>query len=400
MPAKQRFYYYVSDNPDAISPGSDWWNRSLPASRHDRLGSGDLSPHDSLTYGQYFEAVSTFLMSHERDILPQAISYLAPHPYDVNDISRIDIHLEKHGAFYHPARVVLKLGDKQIPLVVNVAFSEQGRIVMDREYENLGRLVDMYTPSWLPRVFGIDRHCIDNHKIVTIMLGEWLDGFQEFHVTQAADSNAKVIQVWDPDNEHVFLNNQQARSVYEQVAMILTAYYCLDTFEGIGSWHHAAGDFVVRLRDGGLQVRLITVRSYEPLFHQPHADHDLESLLNALLIFLLHMSIRLRLDRLDGVGEMTWIGTEFANGIIPGFFKGLAYQVQAKRIPVDLVDAFKIFILALPKEEIRDLVQSIVQQIDPKNPEFSVAMENLKEHVTSIKSAIDQLKADSPIDTI
>ncbi len=179
-----------------------------------------------------------------------------------------------------------------------------GKEIIRNEYRQLRQLAKRASSNWMPRVFGWDRVRIDGQRHVQMFLGEWFEDFHEFHVSEKNGPGETSIRVWDPDNGKLFFSRQQTRHVFHQAAMILTAYYNIETSEQIASWHHAAGDFVVCLQGEEPRLKLITVRGYKPLFNLSGDTDGLETILNTLLIFMLNLSIRLRVDRMDGVGEV------------------------------------------------------------------------------------------------
>jgi hypothetical protein len=71
-------------------------------------------------------------------------------------------------------------------------------------------------------------------------------------------------------------------------------------------WHHAAGDFVIRVDGEKTSVKMITVRDYVPMAGIETEPDSEQAILDALVIFFIHLSVRMRLDRLDGVNEVVW----------------------------------------------------------------------------------------------
>ena len=392
MPEPQRTRYFVSDDPEPVHKKSLLWDKALPISRHQQPCPSTNSTGKTLTYGEYFEAVTEFLKAHRSDFITQAAAHIIKRPLTPHEISRIHIHLEKHGAFYHPARIALSLLDRQISLVLNVAISTAGKNIIRNEYRQLKRLANRFSPARLPNVFGYGRVRIDGERHVQMFLGEWFKDFHEFHVSDRNGQGATGIRVWDPKKGNLFLSRHQIQHVFEQAAMILTAYYNLETFEQITSWHHAAGDFVVCMQTGEPMVKLVTVRRYEPLFNLSGDVDTLEVTLNTLLIFLLNISIHLRIDRMDGVGDVVWVSGDVVDEIVRGFFKGLVLQAEALRIPHALIDAFNVFLLHLPETDIRDVFKGIVCRLDPKNPDQAVINRNLDLHIEAVLSVLRQMK--------
>ena len=242
--------FYLSDQSNPIDEHHHLWNKPLPTARQGNLQTDDVAPEEGLTYGEYFSAVKAFVGS-----CPEYFS---------ND--NVSVFLEKHGAFYHPSRIVVKRENHTGEYVLNVAFSKPGRQYMENEYNALKMLEEKYAYAFLPKVFACREMAVDKAKTVSIFAGEWFSSFHEFHVSGKRKQDSGNIRVWDPANTNCFLSRDQAYHVYAQAAKILTACYDMQTFEHISSWHHAAGDFVANLQEPQTPpVKLITVRHYTPL---------------------------------------------------------------------------------------------------------------------------------------
>ena len=155
-----------------------------------------------------------------------------------------------------------------------------------------------------------------------MFLGDWFDGFHEFHLTRRPDREDPAIIVWDGASAPCLLSETQAADLYRNMAMILTACYDPISACQIFPWHHAAGDFVVRVEADGVSVRLITVRDYVPMSGCTAEPDDERSLLDALVVFFIHLSVRMRLDRLDGVSEVAWASDRCLAPMVDGFFLG------------------------------------------------------------------------------
>ena len=173
--------------------------------------------------------------------------------------------------------------------------------------------------------------------------------------------------------------------------MILTACYDIETFEQISAWHHAAGDFVVNLGDPDApHVKLVTVRRYAPLLEA--VDNTAEAILNGLLLFLLNLSIHMRLDRLDGVNDICWIDDVAVEGTLTGFFKGLDLQLKGSRIPEGFSDYFKLFLTEMAAEDLLDLFVSMANRLPPGSPDLQVIQPHLEGHADAFFRGIRTLK--------
>ncbi|HHE73963.1 MAG: hypothetical protein DRH90_23180 [Deltaproteobacteria bacterium] len=362
-----RFYVSNQDNP--ADRNRELWKKPLPVSRQGGPLLDDGLTKKVLTYGEYFSAVEAFIHT-----CPEYISNVkGPSPDNVS------VYLEKHGAFYHPSRITVSRGSRMDEYVLNVAFSKTGREYLENEYETLKMLEKKYGYSFLPKVYACREIAVDLSRTVSMFMGEWFSAYHEFHVSDIKKDNSRHIRVWDSANNRVFMTTDQGRSIYEQAAMILTACYDIQTFEQISAWHHAAGDFVVNLDEQGTPyVKLVTVRRYAPLLNV--VENNAEAVLNGLLLFLLNMSIHMRLDRLDGVKDLCWIDDFIVAGSLEGFFSGLAFQQKNERIPMGFSEYFKSFLTEITAAEMRALFVSIGENLPSGSPDLPVIQPHLQRH--------------------
>ena len=292
--------YFLSTTDDPIDHEHPLWHRPLPENRISAVKNPESVDSEAVTYGRYFSAVSQFCVADGWSRIIAAASQQLEQPVVEKDLGRLAIFLEKHGAFYHPARLQVTVKDQTLSFVVNVAASNHGRLALSREVKALQHLTVQRPFGWFPQVysFASDR--------LPMFLGDWFDGFHEFHLTRRPGREDPAIIVWDGASAPCLLSETQTADLYRNMAMILTACYDPISACQIFPWHHAAGDFVVRVEGDGVSVRLITVRDYVPMSGCTAAPDDERSLLDALMIFFIHLSLRMRLDRLDGVSEVAW----------------------------------------------------------------------------------------------
>lgn len=389
MPKKPRFYYFLSNNDQPLDSSHPLWRSYLPQKQcffdEKRLGTAKETP---ITYGEYFHAARKFIRHNRYERIVDSLSRALGRNIDVDEMGDFSIYLEKHGEFYHPARITFAVDGQRISFVLNVAVSEAGKVCLEREYRNLDNLGKKYSFGFLPIVFCRGDVPVDDKRCLSMFIGEWFEGFHEFHLSERGNADTTGIQIWDPDRSDLFLSRQQAVKVYEQAAMILTAYYNVETFEQIFAWHHAAGDFVVDPDEEEPVLKLVAVRRYEPLFQME--DDSLEAMINTLLIFFLNMSMKLRLDRLNGVAEIAWIDDFAVEAIVNGFFKGLKLQAANALIPEAFIYTFKMFLRRLPKEDIHDLFGMIVDRMNSENIDLPVIRTHLEDHISATIFALNK----------
>lgn len=367
--------------------------RPLPLSRHSFSGLSHPAAGASLSVGDYFEAVRSFLEGVGWEAIRRS---LAGWNADASSAETFQIFLAKHGEYYHPARVEAEIEGKLFHWVVNVAVSAAGRSLLFKEQAILDRLNREFHVSFLPQVYGAGEVAAGHGHSVAMFLGQWFYGFHEFHLSRKAPANAgPALVLWDAENGPRHIDSGQARAVYYEVARILTHYFSLTTLEGIGAWHHAAGDFVIRLRGDHPEVRLITVREYQPLFQtRPEtgeAAHGLQTLLETLLIFLLNLSIRTRLDRLDGIGDMAWSDPVAVEATVAGMLAALTEKPPPFELPLPFNQLFQQYLAACSADDLLDLCNGIASTYPPEAPETPVVKARLNEHAAALSDALGRL---------
>jgi hypothetical protein len=274
----------------------------------DMMGVGLDGCDQGTTYGDYFAAIARMLARDEQAVpLILARSLDRPTPPD-----EIVIRAEKHGALYHPASLELVWGqgaenkaedDVRPRFAALTAISPRGRDALRREALVLESLRQTSGGALLPQPLAFR-----DEEAVTFLVVPWFSGFHEFHV--ARDGG---FSLWDHDQGIRRLGAEQAREVFFQAGRILTL--CLDPVTGACGhpWSHAAGDFIVRWDDNGVQVRLTTIRGHGPLI-------EMENPLSAMLAFVLDLALRMRLDRVEGVGGWAWLDQELMQASLSGFY--------------------------------------------------------------------------------
>ena len=379
-----RYSYYISPHDTLLSPKSAVWHEPLPLTRP----TSDVTAETFISHGEYFKAVRSYLEQGDFRLFSEALGRRIRQPVDPGDIQEIQIHLEKHGEFYHPARIVAEVAGHKIYFVLNTAVSDPGKRLISQDFCNLKKLNAEFIEDFLPRVYSIGEVTTGSNVTVCMFLGEWIRDYHEFHISHEIGSDQYRICVWDDKSGRYYLSHEQMLQLYRQAARIMTCYYNLITFEHISSWHHAAGDFIIKLDQNEIDLKLITVRNYVPLLQdqrpQSSATGNVELLLQALLIFFLKLSIWMRLDRIDGIGEIMWLDQAIVKSIVKGVYDGLA-QKTANQILPDAVDTcFKIYLSNCSQDDFFELSDSLLQTLPPATPEIPLIRQHLAEHVQSL----------------
>ncbi len=349
----------------------------------------------ALDYNQYFEGITHVISRDDYGLLAKAVSAQLARDISLTDIKQIFIYAEKHGSDYHPARIKIILVDTCVTFVMNVAITARGKERLYREFDVLQYLNGKYDFSFLPQPYfqvetsytlGPDE---SGEASFIMFLADWFDGYHEFHPSIDKEDGTQKLVLWDTEKVPWRLSAPQAWQTYSQAARILTLYYDVETFEQIFPWHHAAGDFVVRAEANSIDVRLVSARQYAPMI-EPSEE---VSVYDGLLFFLLNMSVRMRLDRLDGAGEVAWADDECVDATLQGFFQGLTMKEREGVTGAGFVDRFLEHAACLAKKDLSDRFHALVDAYDQAAPDIPVIKAHLERHISQSYTALQSVKA-------
>ena len=338
------------------------------------------APNPALTYGEYFKGITDVLSKNEYRLIVDAAASQLARDISLADIEEILIYAEKHGSDYHPARIEVMANEVRAAFVMNVAVTARGRERVFREFEVLQRLNNKYDSAFLPEAYFKNEVFLPS---MVMFLADWFQGYHEFHLSTDKDATQRLA-LWDTDKDHCYFSGPQVWQVYSQAARIMTLYYDIDTFEQIFPWHHAAGDFVVKAQMRSVDVRLVTARQYAPMLERSAGI----SVYEALLFFLLNLSVRMRLDRLDGIGTVAWADDHCVDATLEGFLGALRMKEQKGAVPAGFVDAFLGYSRSLVKKDLAYRYHALVDACDQAAPDIPVIRYHLKRHISKFYSAL------------
>jgi len=392
METGPRFRYYLSDTEEVLEDNRAVWNAPIP------MQLKKFSPPKNqvyVTYGEYFKAARRFLEKDDFRAINSATLRRRKHTVKPESISSLDIHLEKHGPFYHPARIRVDFGETYLQCVLNVAVSDAGNRTIKREYTILEKLNADYPFRFLPETYHLDDNFAGTEpprrqQNISMFLGEWFDGFHEFHISGKTADGRCITAVWDPSQGKVEMTADQALMLYQKAAMILTCYFNPETSEQIFPWFHAAGDFVVRIENGTPELKLVTVRQYGPFVKND--DAGLQDILEAMLAYLLNLTLWTRIDRLDGVGDLVWADKRAVKPTLTGFYEGLSLQTTIHPMIEPLSVAFRAYLSSQSETALYDLSSALVDTCHPDKPEVPLFRKHLKAHVAHLHTIVKTWK--------
>jgi hypothetical protein len=369
------------------------------------------------TYRKYFYSIRDFLSCDGFRAFLSSISQKLEREIHIKEVNEIIVRTEKHGLLYHPASIEPILTNGKVKFGLNVAISDIGKQWLKEECDVLRKIHTKFDPPYLPRVY-----CYDELNAMSFLIEDWFEGYHEFHITKDKDGTQKL-KLWDFDHGYTYLSPEQSFEIYKQASQILTLYYDLNNFSQIFPWHHAAGDFVVRIEDRvvshphpvppasrgselicsadkyspttggrglgrrGIDVRLTTARRYEPFMD--FLEKDTLNPAIAICYYLLNLTIRMRLDKLDGLGEVVWAGDTCVKATLTGFFEALKLKVELKNY-FDQEEDFASLLQSFSQEELKAIFNPLIDQYRGTE-DFPVIMSNIDGHVSEIYTTLQNL---------
>jgi hypothetical protein len=341
-----------------------------------------------LTYGPYLTSLSRFLGQDGYGPLLKALRLHLGRSLDLESIQEVEIISRKHGALYHVAQVRVGVPGERCSLALNVAVRPDQQAFLESEFTLLSELHHRFGLPYLPRPYLMGEIASDEPAVggglLRLFLAEWFDDYHEFHLSSGPGGDSPVINVWTSTEGQGTLGIPETRALYSQAAAILTGYFDERTYKQIYPWHHAAGDFVVKRQDGNVDVRLVTARDHRCLIL---LEPGPEAAWIAIAHFFLNLTLRVRLDRLDGTGPLAWAEDECLRGVVDGFFQ--AWARKARRDPslpseADVMEVLRSF----SPEEWLPLAELIVDRNLVESSEADFLSPRLKAHVGALSAIL------------
>jgi len=351
--------------------------------------------HPFLTLGDYFNAIREFILKDQGKRLAYILKERLNREIDPDSIHKILIRSEKHGALYHLASVEIFVDDKQTKFAVSTAVSGKGKGWLTREYEMLKFLNNSLKLPYLPNIqLKREIKCQagnGKHETLSMLLSEWFEDYHEWHFSIDENDGKQKICIWDLRQGHRYASEKESYEIFRQASRILTLYYDTLSYKQIYPWHHAAGDFIVRTRNTKIDVRLTTARKYQSIMD--YLSEDTVNPIIAIVYFFLNLTIRIRLDKLDGVGETVWARDFCVNATIEGFFDAIRIMEAEGGYPLGGAEDLRSLLKSFGENEIRNLFHPLhdwYQQSDPA--EFPVIQANLRSHVNLLCHALQDFR--------
>jgi hypothetical protein len=342
-------------------------------------------------YGPYLDALARFLTQDSCKALSEALAQHFDKQLSIDAVRSVDLISRKHGALYNVAEVRVLTANERCSLALNTAVGPHQQTVLSREFRLLEDLWKRFGLPFLPRPYFLGEAPLDAGPgapgTVRLFLAEWFEGYNEFHLSSEEGNPYPVTRVWDAEYGRSILGPDESNLLYRKASAILTAYFNEQSFTQIYPWHHAAGDFVLKLRNGELDVRLVTARDCRSLLPGGGGPEDN---LFAAIHFFLNLSIRMRLDRWDGTGRLAWASPSCLQGVITGFLQSWEGKVQKTAAGLPSASDILALLRGFSADELSPLAEIVVENGLLEADEIDFLNSRIEEHVLSLYKSLHE----------
>lgn len=349
--------------------------------------------HPFFKLGDYFNALEHFLLKTSKTVLNDLLQVRIGLTDPLRHINRLVIRSEKHGHFSHIASAEFMFEDRSIKFAVITALNDQGKAWLRNEYDVITYLNEKTSLPYLPGFYYLDSIQRGSGKEMVhlmMVLAEWLNDYHEWHLHPPDQSNGQMVRIWDSSRGYRLCTQADAREIFRQSAKILTLYYDSSDFRQIYPWHHGAGDFVVKTKEDKIQMKLTTARCYEK-FTMFDGKEEIDPML-AITYFFLNLTVRMRLDRIDGTGDLIWAQDDFVHPMIEGFFEGIEEKRRQKTYQLGESSELLSLLKSFTPEEIKRMYFPLLDLYCSDDPqEFALIQQNLAGHVLCLHQTIQRL---------
>jgi hypothetical protein len=346
---------------------------------------GPSEYHQFITLGDFFDCIGRFLLPEKGSCLPETLTRVWKRPVKGEEIEGIVVRYEKYGTLYQICSIDVSAGGTSTRMCASLAFSGPAMQTLAREFELLAMLEEKKGLGFLPRVYKKDQ--IEAGKAgrveaVLLVLLEWFEGYEEWHFQQHDGSTRAFL--WDMRGGYRFISEAQTFDTVSQASRILTLYYDVESTRRITPWHHGGGDFIVRVSEAGVDLKLITVRGYEPI-----GSSEEGGLLMALCVFCMETITKMRLDKWEGMGESTWADRFVLDAALKGFFEALRIkEVRGEMSGLSAADVLQR-LRSFDAGQIGSIVKR--QFVDTRGSDLSdyrIVLRHLDGHASEIYDAV------------
>jgi hypothetical protein len=348
-----------------------------------------LENHPFLSLGDFFRATRNFLWQGDGEEIFNAINGQKDPDGKKGKIQELIIRYEKYGALYQILSTEIVAEDSKWKYAVIAALSPEAKEMLERECGLLGRLNSRYAYSLIPQIFFkgevVSGHQ-DKTEMINMALSNWFEDYHEWHFS-GDKNNAETISIWNMEKGYQSATIDVIQEIIRQASKILTLYYDPISNHQIYPWHHGAGDFVVKVDEEGVDVRLISVRGYDMTISP--LKGKITDPLEPILFFFLNMTVRMRIDKSEGMGDSVWAGAIILPAVLSGLLEGLRQKGEEGKTDNRIREKMLRYLRDISRKALHEkLVRQIemYRRIDPVD--FSCMHDHIEAHADELYHAL------------
>ena len=119
-------------------------------------------------------------------------------------------------------------------------------------------------------------------------------------------------------------------------------------------------------------------------------EEDINPLV-ALIYFFLNMTIKMRLDRLDGMGEAVWAEGYSVRAALEGFLEAIHIMEREGRYDLGKSEDLLVILKAFTHGELHALIHPLLEAYQEEDPgDFLVIEKNLEDHTEQLFRVIQR----------
>jgi hypothetical protein len=275
-----------------------------------------------------------------------------------------------------------------VTLAANTAITPVGRARIWDESAILDELWKSFPEKYVPRVYFGESVRLGSGEPVDVFFTEWLEGYHEFHWSKP-DTGPECVALWT-DGGIVNLGPAETSSLYRNCAAVLAYYLDIATFKEIYDWRHEAGDFVASLGSENAPVKLIAARRYDTRI--VFTDEITEPDTFPAAVWIMETSMRMRLDRLDGVGAFFLAPVEYIRPCLEGIFTTWAQKPVHTGAGPEFARRVLARVQSMPLEEIAEIFSAVFEGCHPDAADIGLIDRAMPEHVVRFVEETKRLR--------
>jgi hypothetical protein len=350
-----------------------------------------VQPHPHLTLGDFLGAVRRFVWSNGGRRLTHQIEHHFDIVLNPEDASRFLLRYEKYGTLYHVTSVEVRWPVNIFKFAVNAAYSQEAKQTLESEAYLLDTLNSNHPYSYIPNILfkeEVEIGSKNQKDTFSMTLANWFDNYHEWHFAGDGQTASTAV-VWDTLKGYRAAGQAEVGGIIHQATKILTLYYDVLSGHSIRPWHHGAGDFIVNNEGPDVAVRLVTVRGLGPV---PVLGESLPDVIEQMVNFFLETSLKMRLDKHEGVGDPVWADAFVLPYVLTGFREGLEEKEKQKDLSDLTANQILQSIKALSANDLENTLSHLINTYRHTEPQdYPFLAKRLKDHCTEMYAMLQRI---------